>query len=267
MRWILGDIHGMFVPLDAIVTAIGRRDAAARFIFVGDYVNRGPDSKRVIELLSTLPNARFVRGNHDDVLDLILNEHWFGGESETFHPLAACEWFFRHGLYDTLASYGLNRAAIDYHRERPSKEMLNVIRAVFPPTHKRFLFELPVIVEDVDLFVAHAFWPPEESNDSAHVRSRIEGEVEMAHRVIWERFKNAQVLASKPWARPAFFGHTPVSNYPESMRDRGANVPVSGPMITLLDTAVALGDDGRLSAICVEDRQLVQVDRSGRLVS
>ena len=44
MRWVVGDIHGMLRPLRALVDAVTQRDAAARLLFVGDYVNRGPDS-------------------------------------------------------------------------------------------------------------------------------------------------------------------------------------------------------------------------------
>ena len=271
MRWILGDIHGMFGPLEAIVNAIGSRDADPRFIFVGDFVNRGPDSKRVIEFLLAMDptRTRCVRGNHDDVLDLILNEHWYGGEREAFHPLAACNWFLGHGLYDTLASYGLSRATVDYHRERPEdSELLNVIRNAFPVAHKRFLYQLPVVVDDADLFVAHAFWPPEEANDGQHVGRRIGhgDDAELMHRIIWERFTTLQIREEKPWTRPAFFGHTPVSNYPESLRDGDANVPIRGPMITLLDTAIALGAGGRLTAVSAEDGRIIQVDRSGKCV-
>jgi serine/threonine protein phosphatase 1 len=261
MRWVIGDIHGMYGALDALVNAIGRRDHAARFYFVGDYVNRGPDSRRVLEYLVHLQNARFVRGNHDDVLDLILNGAWEGGEADTFEPAAACGWFLQHGLEDTLESYGIDLDVIERLHMQESPDLLKLIRAAVPEMHRLFIRSLPVVIQEEGLFVAHAFWPPEETNDRAHVNERLVDDAEMVHRVIWERWKIPQIIAAKPWSRPAFFGHTPVTNYPGSMRE-GANRPVFGPMVTLLDTAIALGASGRLSAVCVEDGQLIQIDRT-----
>jgi serine/threonine protein phosphatase 1 len=265
MRWILGDIHGMRVALEGILEAVSAVDADARLYFVGDYINRGPDSRRVVELLLSLgETAKFVRGNHDDVLDLILNGRWLGGEDQTFDPVTACGWFLQHGLDDTLMSYGLDYADIDHHRRHSGARLLSTIRECFPDSHKAFFRDLPIIVEEEGLFVAHAFWPPEETNDLPHVLARLDGDASLAHRVIWERYKPLQILADKPWSRPAFFGHTPVSNYPPSLL-RGDNVPIVGSQITLLDTAVALGPNGKLSAVCVEDGRLVQVDRDGEI--
>ena len=266
MRWAIGDIHGMRVSLEAIVHAIGSVDDDARFYFVGDYVNRGPDSRRVIEfLLSIADRAAFVRGNHDDVLDLILNDAWEGGEDGVFDALTACGWFLRHGLEDTLHSYGVDPDLIERDRRAPTPMLLRAIRESFPDSHRNFIRALPTIVEEPGLFVAHAFWPPEERNDREHVFDRLAGDAEFTHRVIWERWTPGQIIAQKPWSRPGFFGHTPVSNYPPSMRD-GGNVPIVFQMITLLDTGAALSPAGRLSAVCVEDGRLIQVDRAGRVI-
>lgn len=263
MRWVIGDIHGMRVPLEAIVDLVGAADGDARFYFVGDYVNRGPDSRRAVEfLLSIADVSKFVRGNHDDVLDLILNDAWSGGEIGAFDPLAACSWFLHHGLDDTLNSYGVDPDLIERDRYSPTPVLLRAIREAFADSHKQFFRALPTIFEEEGLLIAHAFWPPEESNDAPYVFYRFEGDAEFAHRVIWERWTSGQIISSKPWRRPAFFGHTPVSNYPPSMRNE-ENVPVTGPMITLLDTGVALSPTGRLSAVCVEDGRLIQVDRRG----
>lgn len=266
MRWVIGDIHGMFAPLETILIVIAKLDRQPIFNFVGDYINRGPESKRVLDLLTELEHARFVRGNHDDVFDLILNDHWLGGEEETFDPLAACNWFLKHGLRDTLISYGVAHREIEQFMDEPAERFLHTIRSKVPKRHREFFRNLPIFIGETDLLIAHAFWPPEEVNDDTHIHERIDDDVEMSHRVLWERWKNFQILADKPWKRPAFFGHTPVQNYPASMREMDCQ-PVCGPMVTLLDTAIALGNDGRLTAVCVEDGHVVQIDRNCRVIA
>ena len=69
----------------------------------------------------------------------------------------------------------------------------------------------------------------------------------------------------KRWKRTGYFGHTPVETFRLSMR-RGDNVPIHGPQIVLLDTGAALSANGRLSAVCAESGELVQMDRVGELV-
>jgi hypothetical protein len=266
MRWVIGDIHGMFGPLEAMLEALSALDSTRRFYFVGDYVNRGPESSRVLDLLLTLKpdEARFCRGNHDDVFDLILHGEWLGGEHDAYEPLAACTWFLKHGLADTVASYAIDEAELDYLRYNPSEKLLELIRAAVPESHKAFIRNLPICIDESDAFIAHAFWPPEESIDLLHVAERLE-DAAMRHRVVWERYKVGQIIARKPWKRTAYFGHTPTQNY-AGLDGADEGKPIFGPHIALLDTAVALGADGRLTAVCIEDGRVVQVDRKGKLV-
>ena len=267
MRWILGDIHGMLVPLDAILASIAHRDPHPHFYFVGDYVNRGPDSRGVVERLLALPGARFVRGNHDDVFDLILNDHWLGGDGRAFDARNACEWFYSHGLALTLASYGVARSDINDCRRGPSERTIARVRELVPASHRAFFRDLPLVVDDDGLFVAHAYWPPDVANGSSAIAWHLASDPRLAHKVVWNRWTTSEILADKPtWNRPAFFGHTPTMNYPTSLREIDVG-PIVAPMLTLLDTAVALGAGGRLTAVCVEDATIVQVDRDGRDVT
>jgi serine/threonine protein phosphatase 1 len=67
---VIGDIHGNAVALDALLGAIGPL-ADDQFIFLGDYVDKGPDPKGVIERLiafSANHRAVFLRGNHDQLM-------------------------------------------------------------------------------------------------------------------------------------------------------------------------------------------------------
>ena len=63
----VGDVHGCSIALDALLNFIELRPDDT-LIFLGDYVDRGPDSRGVLERLvelSARPNTPFLRGNHD----------------------------------------------------------------------------------------------------------------------------------------------------------------------------------------------------------
>ena len=69
MRTIaIGDIHGCSTALDALL-AVVKPTADDRLVFLGDYVDRGPDTKgvldRVIGLTRTHPHTVCLRGNHE----------------------------------------------------------------------------------------------------------------------------------------------------------------------------------------------------------
>lgn len=106
ITFAIGDIHGCFEKLAKLVAACTSAGAGRRirFVFIGDYVDRGPDSSRVLEFLierQLREENRFVclKGNHDDML-----------------MRAACEdrtdsdlmnWW-ANGGEQTLDSYGVN---------------------------------------------------------------------------------------------------------------------------------------------------------------
>src|SRR5579871_1746331 len=120
MDWVIGDVHGMLRPLSALLDAVRETDPDAHFIFVGDYVNRGPDARGVIELLLTLTNATFLRGNHDDVFDLLVNGDCYICHPTAMNPLEAFTWFMQFGLAETLMSYGVDWPALDALVQKPN---------------------------------------------------------------------------------------------------------------------------------------------------
>jgi bis(5'-nucleosyl)-tetraphosphatase (symmetrical) len=65
-NWVIGDVHGCSATLDALLERIGQVDSGATLIFVGDLVNRGPDSVGVLRTVRALEaRASVVLGNHD----------------------------------------------------------------------------------------------------------------------------------------------------------------------------------------------------------
>jgi serine/threonine protein phosphatase 1 len=262
MRWIIGDIHGMLRPLQALLGAISRRDPAAHFIFVGDYVNRGLDSRKVIDLLLTLPRATFLRGNHDDIFDLLLHGDCYICHPSARNPLGAFTWFMQHGLAETLMSYGAPWQELENALHEPGPERIAQFVKPVPQSHRRFIRSLKPLYESDDFFVAHGFWGPGEPDDAPNLATQIDGDPTLRYRLLWGRFTDAQIHGPKHWHRTGYFGHTPVLNYPA-----GADLtPVVGPQVVLLDTASALTPAGMLSAVCVETGTVLQADRAGETI-
>ena len=103
--YIVGDLHGRFDLLFRMITLI-ENDAEdlgltkPKIVFVGDYVDRGPQSDRVLALLVTLKSdpawdITTLKGNHEEML---LN--FLAAPTDTRSWLA-------HGGFETLMSYGL----------------------------------------------------------------------------------------------------------------------------------------------------------------
>ncbi|TMV80928.1 serine/threonine protein phosphatase [Thioclava sp. BHET1] len=103
----VGDIHGSMLQLQRLLAAIeqaGRGDVT--LVFVGDYIDRGPDSLGVLRCLSALERERgkgcvCLLGNHEDMLLDFLDR-----------PAAGPRWALNGG-FETLISCGLDPVARD----------------------------------------------------------------------------------------------------------------------------------------------------------
>ncbi len=93
VTYVIGDIHGCLVPLRRLLEKIHPR-LQDQLIFIGDYIERGPQSKEVVEYLLGLPQHRiFLMGNHEKML-----LDFLAGEDQ--------EVFLANGGQATLRSYG-----------------------------------------------------------------------------------------------------------------------------------------------------------------
>ena len=73
--YAVGDIHGSLSKLEIMLPLIRQDhdpDVSNTIVFLGDYIDRGPDSRQVVELLMTEPlkgfKHVFLRGNHEDMM-------------------------------------------------------------------------------------------------------------------------------------------------------------------------------------------------------
>ncbi len=74
--WVVGDIHGMFDPLNRLLRQIRlvehqRPCPSTRVVFIGDYIDYGPSARQVLDALMQLSREMdcvFLAGNHEDLL-------------------------------------------------------------------------------------------------------------------------------------------------------------------------------------------------------
>src|SRR5439155_26814343 len=145
---------------------------------------------------------------------------------------SAFGWFMKHGLASTFESYGVDDALLEEAERRPNAQRLGNIAAAVPEAHRRFVRNLPPVVEEPDLFVAHAMWDPDEPDEAPGVAARLAAAPRLRHRVLWGRYTANDIRRPKRWARTGYFGHTPIETYGPFVH-RGRNVPVRGPKIVL----------------------------------
>ncbi|MDB5296534.1 MAG: metallophosphoesterase, partial [Phycisphaerales bacterium] len=258
MNWVIGDIHGMLRPLRALVDLVRRDDPVARFFFVGDYVNRGPDARGVLDFLLALDGARFARGNHDDIFDLLVNGRNYVANPSAPDAVAAFAWFVRYGLADTLHSYGVEPWEVEQAAAHPTHDAVARLFAPVPAAHRAFVRNLEPVIETPDFFVAHALWDADEPDADPPIADRLAADGRLRYQIVWGRY-GREVLRPKRWTRTGYFGHTPVQTYPADVRggpDADDGVPIRGPNIVLLDTAAALTPDGRRIALGTIDGKI-----------
>jgi serine/threonine protein phosphatase 1 len=263
VRWIIGDIHGMLASLETLVRAIDRVDPDRQLMFVGDYVNRGPNSKGVIDFLLSLPEVHTIRGNHDDLFDLVLSGQSYASKTGEAERMNSFIWFLQHGLDKTLESYGINKSEVARVLANPTTAALDYLLEPIPQAHRSFIRNLAVVLETNDMFVVHAKWDIYSPTLKPTIAERLAADETTRYGLIWGRYQPHEIDAEKAWERTGYFGHTPVHNYVSD----GDLLPVVGPKIVLLDTAAALLPKGRLTAVCHENGTYLQSDPSGKMVA
>lgn len=160
--YVVGDVHGRLDLLQAMERLIAADMADSGrlldcfLVHLGDFVDRGHESRRVLDHLLQVSADGLIRvhllGNHD----LWLRE--FAGFDPGGEELAAS--WMRFGGDATLLSYGikLDLRMPEAERHAEARERL---RAVFPPEHRAFLATLDSAFSLGDYFFCHAGIRPE----------------------------------------------------------------------------------------------------------
>jgi serine/threonine protein phosphatase 1 len=136
LTFAIGDIHGCFDKLQALLLFCDRARGGreARYIFIGDYIDRGPDARKVVDLLMQKQldeGHRFIclRGNHEQMLVVAAAQ----GRSDR----DLMTWW-TNGGEQTLDSYGVND---------PSS---------LPASHLGWIETLPLKISDQKRLFVHA---------------------------------------------------------------------------------------------------------------
>lgn len=130
----IGDIHGCRVALETLLDVI-RPEATDVVVTLGDYVDRGPDSRGVIDVLIELGKRTQLvglLGNHEEMMLAVVRQE------EPHHA------WLRHGGVETLESYDFD-GELDF----------------LPPPHREFLDALGDYFTHDEFFFTHAAYDPD----------------------------------------------------------------------------------------------------------
>jgi len=149
--YAVGDIHGRLDLLNKVLEEIeaddeARAGAETTVVFLGDLVDRGPDSRGVIERLMALqadrPATRLLLGNHDEVFLKAAS-----GDTKAMRFLT------RIGGRETILSYGVSE---EEYRSCDFEELARLFAARVPAEHVRFVSSFDDYVVVGDYLFVHA---------------------------------------------------------------------------------------------------------------
>lgn len=232
--WAVGDIHGRLDLLQPLVDAILADlhvSAATRkvVVFLGDYIDRGPDSRGVLQLLAGLSDVqgiewRFLKGNHEQAMLGFLED-----------PSTGPKWC-EYGGDNALRSYGL-RVPNLAHRTEAWARVAADLRHKLTARETKFLGNLELSVTVGDYFFSHA-----------GARPGVPLDRQSAEDLMWIRqpFLKSQTA----FERVVVHGHTPTAHVHTDYRRVG------------IDTKAY--DSGVLTALVLRGRERSLLQSRGR---
>lgn len=200
--YAIGDIHGRYDLLQLLLTKVDADaesfEGQTTLVFLGDYVDRGPQSKAVLDFLIELERVSrhelvFLLGNHEQTMldflaDAPASEHWL-----------------RYGGLETLASYGVQISSEDLSKSSLSR-VRSTLRDNLDASHLDFLRRLRLSYEQGDYYFAHA-----------GVRPDIDLNAQILDDLLWIR--EPFLSSTRDFGRIIVHGHS-ISEEPVVRRNR-----------------------------------------------
>jgi serine/threonine protein phosphatase 1 len=218
--YAIGDIHGRADLLEQILDRIDADLASnpARTgieVFLGDYIDRGPASREVLDLLVMRDRSLrsvFLKGNHESFLTNFLSD-----------PSVLEHWQYNGGL-ETLMSYGIT-PSINANAATQA-QLADALGQALPECHRQFIGKLEPSFTCGDYFFVHA-----------GVRPGIPLTKQREEDLLWIR--QDFLLCEEDFGKIVVHGHTPVPR-PDVLPNR-----------INIDTAAFA--TGQLSCLVLED--------------
>jgi serine/threonine protein phosphatase 1 len=191
-RFAIGDVHGCLKTFTRLVEDGIKLTRNDTLYAVGDFIDRGPDSKGVLDYIAELMKKGFrirpVRGNHEEMLLESLTD-----------PGYIMSWMF-NGAEPTLQSFGLN----------PGELLTSDTVHEIPKKYVSLIEKLPYYIELDDYLIVHAgfnFYMDDPFADN--------------HKMIWSRETMYDPVKAR--FRRIIHGHTPISvdEIRSSLKDPG----------------------------------------------
>jgi serine/threonine protein phosphatase 1 len=224
MDYAIGDIHGCLDKVLRLLEVIRYDPAADRLIFLGDYVDRGPDSKGVLDCLLRVqednPANIFLMGNHEENFLTYIHTCLTDEDTDSWRT----EPFFAGGGTATLLSYHPRL------RQPQDPRLVNAI----PPAHITFLMQLPCYWTDDTYIAVHAGVRPGRPLEQQHQRSPTD---------------SLPFLHTPHGLGNMLFGHTPFRE-----------VKYYADKVGLIQSLLCSSGYGKLTAFCLQTQQTFQVE-------
>ncbi|MFC5604499.1 metallophosphoesterase family protein [Sporosarcina koreensis] len=229
---VISDIHGELALFEELLQHIGYHPDQDQLILLGDYIDRGPHSKEVLDKVMKLSDegAVVLKGNHEDMMVRALID----GEERVWK-----NWINRNGGTETLKSYGF--AEKDFKVEEEEPFVKPAIHSKELEDHLHFIQNLDTYLEWEDTIFVHAGVHPEKPIEETD-----------PYELIWIRdvFHNGYC-----GEKTVIFGHTPTKNLHKDKQ--GCSVYFGDNRIIGIDGAAVYG--GQLNCLQLPEKVVYSV--------
>lgn len=220
--YAIGDVHGRHDLLASLLDKIASDSAGsnAQIVFLGDYIDRGADSRAVLDtLIDGIETKGWVclKGNHEAMLLGVIDR--------------TSEWdvWLSNGGVETLFSYGVSTR--DFAGEARREGLHDALASAIPSSHIAFMRQLGMSLEIGDYFFCHA-----------GIRPGVPLDRQSPDDMMWIR--DLFLDSKADHGKRIVHGHTPVME-PEILPNR-INVDTGAYLTNRLSCVVLEGDQVRV---------------------